>query len=66
MMPIVSQVPNIFFVSESWFLARMGAHRGSLDEVVNNPLELDLLRDFPLVLGMTLGPKIAKNIWLKK
>ena len=35
----------------------MGAHRGSLDEVVNNPLELDLLRDFPWVLGVKLGPK---------
>ena len=35
----------------------MGAHRGSLDEVVNNPLELDLLRDFPWVLVVKLGPK---------
>ena len=35
----------------------MGAHRGSLDDVVNNPLELDLLRDFPWVLGLKLGPK---------
>ena len=35
----------------------LGAQRGSLDEVVNNPLELDLLRDFPLVLGVKLGPE---------
>ena len=50
MMPIVSQVPTIFsFQRKGW--------RGSLDEVVNNPLELDLLRDFPWVLGVKLGPK---------
>ena len=35
----------------------MGAHIGSLDEIVNNPLELDLLQDFPWVLGVKLGPK---------
>ena len=35
------------------------AHGGSLDEVVNNPLELDLLRDFPWVLGVKLGPKAS-------
>ena len=35
----------------------LGAQRSSLDEVVNNPLELDLLRDFPWVLGVKLGPK---------
>ena len=35
----------------------MGAHIGSLDEIVNNPLELDLLQDFPWVLGVKLGPE---------
>ena len=35
----------------------LGANRGSLDEVVNNPLELVLLRDFLWVLGVELGPK---------
>ena len=35
----------------------MGAHIGSLDEIVNNPLELDLLQDFPWVLGVKLVPK---------
>ena len=39
----------------------MGAHIGSLDEVVNNPLELDLLRDFPWVLGVKLGPKCLSH-----
>ena len=50
MMPIVSQVPTIFsFQRKGW--------RGSLDEVVNNPLVLDLRQDFPWVLGVKLGPK---------
>ena len=43
-MPIVSQVPTIFSSQRKGW-------RGSLDEVVNNPLELDLLWDFPWVLG---------------
>ena len=38
----------------------MGAHRGSLDEVVNNPLVLDLRRDFPWVFGVRLGPKSSQ------
>ena len=38
-------------------MARMGAHKSSLYEVVNNPLELDLLQYFPWVLGVKIGPK---------
>ena len=53
-MPIVSQVPTIFSFQRIDFWPRWPGWRGSL---VNNPLELDLLRDFPWVLGVKLGPK---------
>ena len=57
MMPNVSQVPTIFSFQRIDFWPGWPGWRGSLDEVVNNPLELDLLRDFPWVLGVKLGPK---------
>ena len=53
-MPNVSQVPTIFSFQRIDFWP---GWRGSLDEVVNNPLELDLLQDFPWVLGVKLGSK---------
>ena len=42
----------------------LGAHRGSLDEVVNSPLELDLLWVSPCVLGVKLGPKSCSGLKL--
>ena len=56
-MPNVSQVPTIFSFQRIEFWPGWGPGKNSLYEVVNNPLELDLLQYFPWFLVVNIGPK---------